>query len=412
MSSPPAIAPDDQVIRDLLSGKYDIEIYGTYLIMHNVPYLDAQGIVCRGALVSTPTLAGDIIKEPQDHTILFAGEFPCSISRTPMSELRQHPSTIQIYPGLTAAWHFSNKPLDATTPFLNSNPNYRAFTSEFEKLTHYAGLVSAPATYLEPNVTANIGTGDLRTTAQPSTAFHFLDTATPRAGLGHLSAKLKNLRKVALVGVGGTNSYVLDHLAKTEIPEIHLYDAKPFGQHSAFRAPGAFSKDDVRNRLPKATHYANLYSAMRNGIIGHPDYVTAANLGELDDMDFVFIAVDRETARREITTHLLAKGIPFIDCGMGLQLAEDSGAVYGLVRTTICTPDKNDHLDKCARFKPDGEDDDLYGSNIQISEMNALNAAIAVYRFKQYLGIYHDIRRAPNQVFTISEGQLLTSGNE
>ena len=56
------------------------------------------------------------------------------------------------------------------------------------------------------------------------------------------------MKKVVIVGLGGTGGYLLDLLAKTPIEEIHLYDDDIFGTHNAFRAPGAASLDDAPRR--------------------------------------------------------------------------------------------------------------------------------------------------------------------
>lgn len=53
--------------------------------------------------------------------------------------------------------------------------------------------------------------------------FCYPDTATTRAGIGAATAKLMTER-VAIIGLGGTGSYILDLLAKVPIGEIHLFD--------------------------------------------------------------------------------------------------------------------------------------------------------------------------------------------
>ena len=57
-----------------------------------------------------------------------------------------------------------------------------------------------------------------------------------RAGISDLNAMLRG-QKIAIVGLGGTGSYILDLIAKTEVSEIHLIDADEFVNHNAFRAP-------------------------------------------------------------------------------------------------------------------------------------------------------------------------------
>ena len=56
------------------------------------------------------------------------------------------------------------------------------------------------------------------------------------------------LKKIIILGLGGTGSYILDLVAKTPVKEIHLYDGDTFYQHNAFRSPGAPSSDELRAR--------------------------------------------------------------------------------------------------------------------------------------------------------------------
>jgi hypothetical protein len=71
--------------------------------------------------------------------------------------------------------------------------------------------------------------------------FRHIDTASARAHIVAITEKLK-VSKIAIVGVGGTGSYVLDHVARTPVREIDLFDRDHFLQHNAFRSPGAPSR--------------------------------------------------------------------------------------------------------------------------------------------------------------------------
>ena len=77
------------------------------------------------------------------------------------------------------------------------------------------------------------------------------------------------MQKVAIVGVGGTGSYVLDLVAKTPVREIHLFDGDDFLQHNAFRAPGAPSLEQLVAKPKKASYFKAIYDKMRTGIFVH-----------------------------------------------------------------------------------------------------------------------------------------------
>lgn len=61
------------------------------------------------------------------------------------------------------------------------------------------------------------------------------------------------------------------------------------------------------------------------------------------------------------------------------------------------TVQTNDVLD----FREDKEEV-LYRSNIQVADLNALNATMAVLRWKQFMGFYSDQQQAHNLSFALS----------
>jgi hypothetical protein len=79
--------------------------------------------------------------------------------------------------------------------------------------------------------------------------------------------------------------------------------------------------------------------------------------------------------------------VPFIDVGMGVLLAEDERSA--IVRTTTSTPQMREHIwrGRIPFFDSD-EVANEYSTNIQIAEFNALNAALAVIRWKKLFGFY------------------------
>jgi hypothetical protein len=116
------------------------------------------------------------------------------------------------------------------------------------------------------------------------------------------------------------------------------------------------------------------------------------------------VCVDDGPSKRPIFDHLTQMGIPFIDVGMGVS--EVNGTLTGIVRTTTSTPEKRDHVDRHVSFgRPV---DDEYRSNIQIADLNALNAALAVIRWKRYRGFYADLEREHNSLYAI-DGNHLTN---
>lgn len=234
--------------------------------------------------------------------------------------------------------------------------------------------------------------------------FKYPDTNSTRAEIEYLNRKFENQR-IAIIGIGGTGSYILDFVSKTKVKEIHIYDGDTFQLHNAFRAPGAIEgeKFDEKDCLMKVNYFCEIYSRMHNGIIAHREYVTLDNLKQLSGFDFVFISIDSNKARSLITKGLLALEVPFIDVGLGVNKIDDS--LLGSMRVTYGSKTKNDHLDN--RFGSDEIGLNEYSTNIQIAELNCLNAALAVMKWKRIIGFYQDLKEEHNTLYFINTGKLI-----
>ena len=57
---------------------YHVHIVGGFLVMRDVPYVNAQREVKTGTLISSLCMSGDVTQKPEPHTIHFDGEFPCT----------------------------------------------------------------------------------------------------------------------------------------------------------------------------------------------------------------------------------------------------------------------------------------------------------------------------------------------
>jgi len=354
--------------------------------------LTAERQVKRGTLVSTLELADDVTVNPvDDHVAFFAGEKPYNAGGTPI------PYTIgenlgQSYGGLNVNLQFSAKPK-------TSDGKYRDY---HHKVETYVRHMAGAANKVDSTVTAR--THPIIVEDEEETVFHYVDSASSRAGLEVLIERLK-VGSVAIIGLGGTGSYILDLLAKTPIGKIHLYDRDTFHQHNAFRAPGAPTNAELAARPTKVKRFGDIYSAMRGEIIQHPYNVTEATTDELREMDFVFIAIDSGTARKVIVDKLEEFGVGFIDVGLGVR--EKGNLLSGMVRTTTSTAENRSLKNKLS-FGGGGDQDD-YARNIQIAELNALNAVLAVVKWKKIVGFYGDIEHEYHSLYTINGNYLINT---
>jgi len=383
--SQPRVNPSPDIVR-LINEGYEVEIRGAFLLVSHVPYVDANKAVLYGTLVSPLKIAVDRIEAPENHVVHFIGSHPCFKDGTIMLQIAHQSGTHQLAEGLVVHHAFSNKPQ-------GGYPDY------YQKMTRYIEVISSQAKSLDPTVTAI--TFRVIESKPEESVFNYLDTNSARAEIDAISAKLKGL-KIGIVGLGGTGSYILDLVAKTPVEEIHLFDGDEFAQHNAFRAPGAPTVEQLRTPPCKVTYFAQIYSRMRRGIHSHPEFVTAANVVELAAVDFVFVSVDDGPAKKILIDFLEASGKSFIDVGMGVSVVDDN--LLGILRTTTSTPAKRDHLRKLVSF--DTGRDDAYSSNIQIAELNMLNAAFAVIKWKKLCGFYQDLNHEFNCTYSINVNLL------
>jgi hypothetical protein len=140
---------------------------------------------------------------------------------------------------------------------------------------------------------------------------------------------------------------------------------------------------------------------MRRGIVPHAYYVDASNVAELADFDFVFVCVDKGPARKLVADYLVVQGVPFTDVGMDVVMNKDTLELDATCRVTTATKTKNDHLSGCLPVHVD-EAAALYEQNIQVADLNALNAQIAVIKWKQLFGFYEDRFKSHQTVYTLS----------
>ena len=374
-------------LRSLRDEGYEIDISNGYLMIGHVPYVNAQRRVAYGTLVSHLQLAGDTTVKQPDHVALWVGDHPCDSRGLQLVNLVNN-SNLQekIRDDLIARYSFSHKP----------GGGYKDY---HEKMTTYIRILEGEAHALEPGSTSQ--TYPIVKSSDEDTPFWYVDTASSRAGIADINARLK-MGRVAIIGLGGTGAYLLDLVAKTPVAEINLFDGDAFLQHNAFRSPGAPSLEDLSKRPTKVAWFAETYSKMRKGIVPHHEYIDEANVAALNAMNFVFLCLDKGGPKRIIVNYLVENKVPFIDVGMGLNVQE--GTLDGLVRITSCTPSFNDHLTKRIPFN-DGEDNE-YSRNIQIADMNALNAALAVVKWKKMCGFYADLEKEHNTVYGISTNVL------
>lgn len=364
-------APDPHIQR-LVDEDHEVTIYGGYLIVDRIPYVNSAREIAWGALICPYRNVDGVPQLDNDHQCWFTGSMPHRADGTSLGGPLVSDNQLQTVAGREVRMRFSNKP----------DPIGDFFDNHYNKVTHYIRKLSRHARDIDPAVSAT-SMGSYRRRAVPS-VFYYANDAIAQGGLDAVADKLR-LRRVCIVGVGGTGSYLLDALAKEEIERIDLYDHDVIEPKNPFRMPGAMSREDAYAGHNKAIWLASRYGAMRTGVTGHPVRIDADNVAELAGADFCFIAVDHGPSRGVIARFLVEQRIPFIDVGIGVDKRADVAALIARARVTLVTPNTAHLVDELPTA--DDSEDAVY-NNIQVLEINAINAMLAVIRFKQYLGFY------------------------
>jgi hypothetical protein len=379
----PELANHNAFLKDLEETGYQVDFVGAYLVIFGLPYLDKDGQLQHGDWASQLDLNGAVIDPPKDHQALWRGSRPCDQQGREL-RLGGGLSKVTITSDLTTDFSFSFKLHD-------DQGAMRAYHSFEEKARTYLDTIAAPAmaAFLDATPLAGIR----GKAAANNSPLQFPDVMSARYHLNDLSALLRG-KKVAIVGLGGTGSYILDFVARTHIEQISLFDDDKIHVHTIFRLPGFIPKAIGKLKVEAlAQHYAQWHA----GIDPVAERITAENVARLKAFDFVFVSIDEAPARGLIVDWLSANGVPFVDCGMGLT--RSVVGLSGIIRITGVDRKAFDANAGSVRLPVENAKEDEYRTRPQITELNALNAAMAVIRFKQHFGLLDREGEATSYLF-------------
>ena len=228
--------------------------------------------------------------------------------------------------------------------------------------------------------------------------FKIPNTFEARAAIGPVQDRIRHQR-IAIIGLGGTGAYVLDLIAKTPVKEIHLLDDDDVDWHNFMRAPGAPTAEEIESRrstsLPKVDYYHSKYASLREGIHPHAVRVDSPSmLGRFlsaHPIEYAFVCIDQSTggnsSRQDAVYHALSEAkIPFIDSGVSITL--DDCSVRGAVTTSAYPGGSMTWENAIPDARVEGNVPGY--RNVQLPEVNALAAALAVIEWRRRTGQYVD----------------------
>lgn len=386
----------NQDIRRLVDKGYAVGFDNKCIVIRDVPYLDKLKQLQWGAIVSKLVFVDQEKVQQDNHQVFFAGSSPHGLDGKIIPNLGDSQTQLILT-------DFSNDVVVQRS--FSNKPKSGSFPDFFEKIESYVSIISGPAIEM---YNSNPYTFRVKTEMDTESVFKFQDTLTSRAEITDLSANFKD-DIIAVIGVGGTGAYVLDFLVKTPVKEIRAFDLDQFQVHNAFRSPGKLEETELGK--PKIEVYHSRYQNFRSGLNFTAKSIDANCDVELAGVTFAFVCVDKGASRKDILELLLSKKIPFIDVGMGLKRTSDN-SLNGTLRTTYFSAEAGQRTQEKNLVPVTDNPDDEYRANIQISELNALNACLAVIKFKQLRKFYLEQSNNYHLLFELRDFKIVGISDE
>ena len=221
--------------------------------------------------------------------------------------------------------------------------------------------------------------------------FKIPNTFEARAAIGPVQNRIRG-QSIAIIGLGGTGAYVLDLVAKTPVKEIHLLDSDDVEWHTFMRTPGAPTAEEIesvrRGSLRKVDYYHSKYASLREGIHPHAVRVDSPSMFRefLSDhaIDYAFVCIDQltdgDSPRQDVVYCALSEAaVPFIDSGVSITV--EDRAVRGAVTTSAYEAGSVAWKDAIPNARVEGNVPGY--RNVQLPEVNALAAALAVMEWRR-----------------------------
>lgn len=376
------LASHNPFIQELEDEGYDVDFINGYFLIYGLPYLDESGALAYGDWASPVDLTNWVIDPPSNHQAWFRGGRPHDGTGRQL-RIGGGAHKVKVSEDFETDESFSYK--------LQESGQNRAYRSFEEKVRTYLDTITAPAMAAYPEATPLRGIAIKA--ARQGTPLRFPDTLSSRYHMNDVSFLLKD-KKAAIVGLGGTGSYILDFLARTHLAQITLFDADKVQVHTLFRLPGFIPR---AIGAKKVEALAQQYGHWHANIVPVTEQITGENIESLRTFDFVFLSLDHGPSRIFIADWLSANKIPFVDCGMGLNRVPVG--LNGVVRITGVDRQAFDQTARTVHLPGGDPEGGEYRKQGQIAELNALNATLAVIRFKQHFGIYDRLDDAVSYIF-------------
>lgn len=181
-------------LRRLVEKGYAVAFDSSYLVIRDIPYLDSDGQLQIGAIVTKLEFIDQESVTQTDHQVFFAGSVPHGLGGKPIPNLGG--GTTQL------ALSEASKDVVVERSFSNKPKTTGKFQDFFDKIESYVTIISGPAIELHH---ANPYTFRVVNEVVEDSVFKFQDTLTSRAEITDLSVKFRD-DVIAIIGLGGTGA--------------------------------------------------------------------------------------------------------------------------------------------------------------------------------------------------------------
>jgi len=156
--------------------------------------------------------------------------------------------------------------------------------------------------------------------------------------------------------------------------------------------------------MKKVDYYGAAYRRMRRMLRTHPIRLIADNVAEPLDANFVFLTMNSGPEKKTVIEALSATQAPFIDTGIGVS--NDPNGITGQIRVTTSTAGRSDYIARDGLICFQAGDDGSYDTNLQVAELDAKAAVLAVMRFKKSLDFYADAEDERHCVYATDTNEI------
>ena len=352
----------------LVQDGFAVRIVNGFLVIDDIPFVDDAAQVQWGSFLCPLDLSGNTTAPPSTHVMCFVGGVPRDQNGKPIKDLvNDGVEKWSAGPDLTAACGFSQKP----------EGGYKDF---YEKVTYYTAMVISPAQAVDPEATPLHlqADQDRRGRRRLPLPRHVLQPRRHHRAQRRCSPWRRSSSS-ASAAPARTSSTLL---AKTPSSTIHLYDGDFFRTHNAFRAPGAASLEDLEAGLKKVEYYTTHVLARcgaassRTRSTSPPRTSTSSSTPTSCSSPWTPARTRRPSSSRSSPT-ASRSSTP------ASASARTPDGIAGQIRITTSTPGRSDHIARDGLISYFAGDDAEYDTNLQVDELNALTANLAVIRYKK-----------------------------